>query len=414
MTQTKYRLLPWEQTHFRGLIEAEIPVKARRIQALIDIPEHNVKAGDIGGFVSSRKNLSHEGNCWIADDAIVYKYAIVKDNALVSGYANVINLFKKSILTVKDNAVITDEADVAIIGRNIKKDVHIMSIGGNTRIMGDATVYNVRVITDDVLITDHAYIIDARKINGKTVIKDGAKINQGVTISNSDISGNAIIGENTIITNSKATMGARVPEKCVINDSVIDQGMDLQNGQWVNSKNNSSLIPIQEAPIANMELSMEQEEADANNLMELFAMLKADIATYETDIAKIIQYPVMVDKTDPYTAKMFMSLKRATMLSVTPNHRFNNALQELGEAFLAAESNAMRIRTTLLSEDAIKKTTKAKDLLSIASNEASSEHEKKTSFVQGFKTLEGVLPVPDIAKDTFRAKIGLKEIEVGA
>ena len=42
-----------------------------RIKALRDL--WNVKAGDLGGWVESELNLSHEGNCWIYNDAITFK-----------------------------------------------------------------------------------------------------------------------------------------------------------------------------------------------------------------------------------------------------------------------------------------------------------------------------------------------------
>lgn len=42
-----------------------------RIRALIDIPEQNVKADDLGGFVETENNLSHNGTCWIRDNARV-------------------------------------------------------------------------------------------------------------------------------------------------------------------------------------------------------------------------------------------------------------------------------------------------------------------------------------------------------
>ena len=43
-----------------------------RIRALKDFGD--VKAGDLGGYVNSEENLSHEGNCWIYDDAKIYVF----------------------------------------------------------------------------------------------------------------------------------------------------------------------------------------------------------------------------------------------------------------------------------------------------------------------------------------------------
>jgi len=53
----------------------------RRIRALRDFGD--VKAGDIGGFVQGDKALSHEGNCWIYDDAKVYSTGQIKGSAQI-------------------------------------------------------------------------------------------------------------------------------------------------------------------------------------------------------------------------------------------------------------------------------------------------------------------------------------------
>lgn len=62
-----------------------------RIRALRDIPKHRVKAGDIGGFISSEANLSQEGDCWVGDDALVIDDAQVDGDALVCDYAEVVD-----------------------------------------------------------------------------------------------------------------------------------------------------------------------------------------------------------------------------------------------------------------------------------------------------------------------------------
>lgn len=46
-----------------------------RIKAIRDFDD--VKAGDLGGWVESEDNLSHDDNCWIYKDATVYGDAYV-------------------------------------------------------------------------------------------------------------------------------------------------------------------------------------------------------------------------------------------------------------------------------------------------------------------------------------------------
>lgn len=66
MEQKKYRLTA-ETMRFDG-------VMLHRIKALKDFG--NVEAGELGGWVESEKNLSQEGNCWIAINAKAYANAL--------------------------------------------------------------------------------------------------------------------------------------------------------------------------------------------------------------------------------------------------------------------------------------------------------------------------------------------------
>ncbi|WP_375638704.1 MULTISPECIES: hypothetical protein [unclassified Bartonella] len=56
-----------------------------RIRALKDFGD--VKKGDLGGWVESERNLSHDNNCWIGGEAWVYDDAEVYNNAKVGGNA---------------------------------------------------------------------------------------------------------------------------------------------------------------------------------------------------------------------------------------------------------------------------------------------------------------------------------------
>lgn len=88
-----------------------------RIVALCDFG--NVKKGDKGGFIEKEKNLSHEGLCWIYDNAIVCDNAKVCNNAKVCDNARVCNNAK-----VYGNCWIYDNAKVC----------------GNARVYGNAIV----------------------------------------------------------------------------------------------------------------------------------------------------------------------------------------------------------------------------------------------------------------------------------
>lgn len=66
---------------------AEREVTLYQIQALRDIPEHNVLAGDIGGWIESENNLSQFGSAWVAENGAVFDGAVCMIDALVTGNA---------------------------------------------------------------------------------------------------------------------------------------------------------------------------------------------------------------------------------------------------------------------------------------------------------------------------------------
>ncbi len=81
--------------------------KLFRIRALRDISRFDVKAGDLGGYIENKGNLSQEGDCWVGDNACVYGKADVFENAHIYGNASVYNG-----TNVSGNAQIYDNAQV--------------------------------------------------------------------------------------------------------------------------------------------------------------------------------------------------------------------------------------------------------------------------------------------------------------
>lgn len=53
-----------------------------RIEALKSF--YDVNKGELGGYIESENNLSHDGSCWVYDRACVLDKAIIKGNIIVS------------------------------------------------------------------------------------------------------------------------------------------------------------------------------------------------------------------------------------------------------------------------------------------------------------------------------------------
>jgi len=135
-----------------------------RIQALRDIPEHGVKAGDLGGFVQSERNLSQTGAAWIADIASATDRSHVGGDSLLSGSAKMTgdsradgksriiehaNLSGCAIVT--DNAVVgqfNHASDSAVIRHDAKVLSSSSHIGGNAILEGAIEVRQSLTILD--------------------------------------------------------------------------------------------------------------------------------------------------------------------------------------------------------------------------------------------------------------------------
>ena len=103
-----------------------------RIRALVAI-SLSVAAGDLGGYVESEKNLSHDGNAWVSGNAEVFGNAEVYGDALVSG-----------------DAVVAGDAEVS---------GHAL-VSGDAVVYGNAWVSGHAVVAGDALVSGDAWVSD--------------------------------------------------------------------------------------------------------------------------------------------------------------------------------------------------------------------------------------------------------------
>ena len=108
-----------------------------------------VKAGEKGGWIEKESNLSHEGFCWVYDDAMVFADAVVSGNAKVIRHATVCDTAK-----VYGNAKLMDNA--AVYGRAEVYDE--ASVCGRTDVYGDATVCGDAEVRGDAVLREDAVV----------------------------------------------------------------------------------------------------------------------------------------------------------------------------------------------------------------------------------------------------------------
>ena len=110
-----------------------------QIQAVRDLPSLSVKAGDIGGWIENKYNLSQSGDCWVFPDAQVYGEAFVYENAgiydesTVSGWAKVYG-----------NAKICKNAEI----------YGYVDISGNACVIGPIRLFRGFKITGDAIVNE--------------------------------------------------------------------------------------------------------------------------------------------------------------------------------------------------------------------------------------------------------------------
>lgn len=112
-----------------------------RIQALKSF--NDVKEGELGGYVGSEKNLSHDGNCWIYDEACVFDEAQIKDNARVYDNAMVYG-----VGSVHDNARIYGNSQV----------FGCAYVRNNANVLGNAKVHGNCIVSGNVIVYGDANI----------------------------------------------------------------------------------------------------------------------------------------------------------------------------------------------------------------------------------------------------------------
>lgn len=159
-----------------------------RIRALRDFG--SVKSDQLGGFVESEDNLSHEGDCWVFDEAKVYGNAKVQEDAIVLNNAE-----------VYDNAIICDNASAS----GLSKAYNSATISGHARLYSRAKVFELAHVSGSATISYHAkvygcasvsgsaQVYDTATVCGNAYVSDRVKVLDNATIDNARVDGNAVI-----------------------------------------------------------------------------------------------------------------------------------------------------------------------------------------------------------------------------
>ena len=161
-------------------------------------------------------------------------------------------------------------------------------------------------------------------------------------------------------------------------------------------------------------------ETQASQLERLFAThdsVTARWLEYELDVAKTIAFPAMSDGRQPLTAAFLRAKRIADGLRPASSKarltkeqlaEYRNAVADFEVAFDVAERDARRLRDSQFSEVERKRLETAKQLLTVAVDEAATPAERQLAYRRVREELDGLISVSDEAIEVLEKKVMLE------
>ena len=200
-----------------------------RIKAVRDFG--TVRKGDKGGFVRDGENLSHHGNCWIADEAVAADFSLVQGNAVLSGNAK---LFRFAWIAgnvhVTDRVLMTDYTSAygnAFLGgfarlcegASVFENGHVKTakrrgwtmrglttVRGNARLIDKAFMQDCSLLAGNAILRKHARLRENARVDGHADIGEDSRISGDAWVTGwasirgrSQVTGNAIVHGRVVV-----------------------------------------------------------------------------------------------------------------------------------------------------------------------------------------------------------------------
>lgn len=138
---------------------------------------------------------------------------------------------------------------------------------------------------------------------------------------------------------------------------------------------------------------------------------------YELDVAKLIAFPAMSDGRQPLTAAFLRAKKVADRLrpvsaeakvSKEQLDEYRNAVTDFEVAFDVAEREARRLRDSTFTDSERKRLDTAKQLLTVAIDQAATPAERQLAYKRVREELDGLISLSDEAADVLEKKVALQ------
>lgn len=136
--------------------------------------------------------------------------------------------------------------------------------------------------------------------------------------------------------------------------------------------------------------------------------------SYELDVAKLIDFPMMSDVREPLTVAFLRAKRDADALRPLDAHEvsaksrwdeYRNAVNAFIVAFDIAEKEAHRLKDSAYSEPERQRLGTARKLVKIAEDAAASPAERQTAFKRARRELDGLIVLPDVTIAALEQKV---------
>lgn len=231
----KYKILKYKMRIVDGRI-------VYRIKALKDFAD--VKAGDMGGWVSKSTEIRHDDNSWVYSDSVVINSKLSK-NVQVRGKSRVVDSILNGNIVIEQIDSFSPDGTISnnsLLLNDVKIDTPEK---GNTNIVGNVIIkygvyiYGSTTITDNVFIVGDVKSRKSISIVGSTISGNVYLDGDSKRIINGHFTNNISIVGSTLTDNVKVIGAGYIHESEVSGNTEICSGIV---GKYAKASGNTKIL----------------------------------------------------------------------------------------------------------------------------------------------------------------------------
>ena len=154
---------------------------------------------------------------------------------------------------------------------------------------------------------------------------------------------------------------------------------------------------------------------ELKRVMEAHGQTDARWLEYEIDVAKLLDFPLMTDMSNPLTIAFHKARRRADLLRpASPDDlegdrdaqlEYRDAVHDYVTAFDVAKAEAIRLRRSTFSDEDQQRIARAQNLLKLAEDEAATPQERQNAYNRAKGELDGIIALPAATRASIERKL---------